>query len=77
MMVSQDLSKEMAFELSCKNEKKPAVQKGSKRTLNIEQDTYKLSQVQKSLHHSRKKLNISVMDKWSPMLLHCGTYALL
>lgn len=36
MMVSQDLSKDMAFELRSYNEKKPAEQKSSKRMLKIE-----------------------------------------
>lgn len=39
MTVSQNLSKEMAFEWRSYNEKKPDVQKGSKKTLEIEDNT--------------------------------------
>lgn len=65
MMVSQNLSKEMAFERRSYNEKKQDVQKGSKKTLEIERRQYKLCEVQNSLHYSKKKLKITVVDEWS------------
>lgn len=65
MTVSQNLSKEMAFEWRSYNEKKPDVQKGSKKTLEIERRQYKHSEVQNSLRYSKKKLKITVVDEWS------------